>query len=61
MAISLNPKFSSAYNNRGILRQKLDDFLGSVEDFTEAIKINHNLAQLCKNIFNLIIEEFSNN
>jgi tetratricopeptide (TPR) repeat protein len=40
-AITINPKFSEAYNNRGILKKdKLNDIKGALADYNQAITIN---------------------
>ncbi|MBX9256677.1 serine protease [Desmonostoc muscorum CCALA 125] len=39
-AISLNPKYLNAYNNRGLARYNLGDFQGAIDDFNQALKIN---------------------
>ena len=39
-AISLDPKFANAYNNRGMAYYKKNDFNRAIADFSEAIKLN---------------------
>ena len=43
-AIELNPNFSEAYNNRGILKEDSGDEVGAMMDFNMAIKKSPNLA-----------------
>ena len=42
-AIELSPR-AAFYNNRGIVRSELGDKPGAIDDYTQAIKINPNLA-----------------
>ena len=37
-AISLNPKYFDAYNNRGNTKNKLKDYQGALEDFDKSIE-----------------------
>ncbi|WP_392533555.1 tetratricopeptide repeat protein [Nostoc sp. C117] len=39
-AISLNPKYLDAYNNRGLARYNLGDFQGAIDDYNQSLKIN---------------------
>jgi tetratricopeptide (TPR) repeat protein len=39
-AISLNPKYSAAYNNRGNLKDDLNDPQGALADYDQAISLN---------------------
>jgi tetratricopeptide (TPR) repeat protein len=39
-AITINPKFSEAYNNRANLKDKLNDIQGALADYNQAITIN---------------------
>ncbi|BAT51540.1 Tetratricopeptide TPR_2 repeat protein [Nostoc sp. NIES-3756] len=43
-AISLNPKYTEAYYNRGNARSKLKDLQGAIADYNLAIKNNPNFA-----------------
>lgn len=43
-AIELNPNFSEAYNNRGILKEDSGDEVGAMMDFNMAIEKSPNLA-----------------
>ncbi|MBO1062429.1 MAG: serine protease, partial [Aphanizomenon flos-aquae CP01] len=47
-AIELSPR-AAFYNNRGIVRDELGDKQGAIDDYTQAIKINPNLAQAYNN------------
>jgi tetratricopeptide (TPR) repeat protein len=38
-AISINPKYAEAYYNRGVLKNKLNDRPGAINDYREAAKI----------------------
>jgi tetratricopeptide (TPR) repeat protein/V8-like Glu-specific endopeptidase len=40
LAISLNPKYSAAYNNRGNLKGDLNDPQGALADYDQAISLN---------------------
>nr|WP_300004904.1 tetratricopeptide repeat protein [Anabaena sp. AL09] len=42
--IKINPNDANAYNNRGLVRYKLGDKPGAIDDFNLAIKINPNDA-----------------
>ena len=48
-AIELNPKYSDAYNNRGILKQELGDKEGAMQDYNKAIELNPNDSELYYN------------
>ena len=39
-AISVNPQFSLAYNNRGLAKQNKGDLDGAIADYTQAISID---------------------
>jgi tetratricopeptide (TPR) repeat protein len=39
-AISINPKYSAAYNNRGNLKDDLNDTQGALVDYNQAISLN---------------------
>jgi tetratricopeptide (TPR) repeat protein len=43
-AIKINPKMSTALNNRGIVKAKLKDYRGAILDFTKTIGLNYNLS-----------------
>ena len=43
-AIELNPNFSEAYSNRGVLKKKSVDEVGAMMDFNMAIEKSPNLA-----------------
>lgn len=38
-AISLNPEFAKAYNNRGVVKMRLDQFEDAIKDYNEAIRL----------------------
>ena len=40
LAISINPSFALAFNNRGILRDEYKNPIGAIEDYNEAIVLN---------------------
>ena len=40
--IQKDPEYWQAYHNRGLSKQKLKDFEGSIIDFTKAIELNLN-------------------
>jgi tetratricopeptide (TPR) repeat protein len=44
-AIEADPKFVKAYLNRGIVRQKKDDYDGAVADFTKVIELDPTILQ----------------
>lgn len=44
-AIELNPRFTSAYNNRGISKIKLNRLQGAIADFDQSMKLNSTLAE----------------
>lgn len=48
-AINLNPKFASAYNNRGIIKYKNKDFVGAINDYNSAILIDDKLYEFYYN------------
>ncbi len=43
-AICLNPNYTAAYNERGIVRDDLGDNNGAIEDYNQALRINPNYA-----------------
>jgi tetratricopeptide (TPR) repeat protein len=43
-AITLNPKYTYAYNNRGVAKDDLKDYQGAIEDYNKAINIDPNYA-----------------
>ena len=43
-AIELNPKYTYAYNNRGLAKVNLKDYRGAIQDYNKAIEINPNYA-----------------
>ena len=55
-AIEILPDFSKAYNNRGILKAKTNDYEGALQDFNTAIEKNPNLANAYYNRGNLKIK-----
>ena len=40
IAISLNPNFANAFNNRGLSKLNLEDYNGAISDFNQAIDLN---------------------
>jgi Trypsin-like peptidase domain/TPR repeat/Tetratricopeptide repeat len=49
-AISLNPKFSNAYNNRAVLKYtKLNDIQGALTDYNQAISLNPKFSNAYNN------------
>jgi tetratricopeptide (TPR) repeat protein len=44
LCIQINPNFASAYNNRGEVKQHLDNFKDAIADFTKAIQIDPSYA-----------------
>ncbi|MER3494548.1 MAG: hypothetical protein C4323_21195 [Mastigocladus sp. ERB_26_2] len=48
-AIQINPNDAFYYNNRAIVRDKLNDNEGSIKDINRAIQINPNNALFYKN------------
>jgi tetratricopeptide (TPR) repeat protein len=49
-AISLNPKFFEAYNNRGILKYtNLNDYQGALADYNQAISLNPQKSEAYNN------------
>ena len=60
-AITLNPQFAKAYNNRGNLKyEQLDDIKGALSDFDRAIALNPQYAVAYNNRGNLKNERFNN-
>ena len=49
-AIRLNPGFTLAYNNRGIVRGTLKDFNGALKDFSKAIELRPDYADAWYNL-----------
>ncbi len=49
-AIALNPRYASAFNNRGNARCDLGDSVGAERDFKMAIKLNPNFASPWNNL-----------
>lgn len=47
-AIDLNPSFLDGYINRGLVKNELQDYEGSIEDYNKAIELDPNCA-LCFN------------
>ncbi len=54
-AIFVNPQYPDAFNNRGILREKLSDTTGALQDYQEALQLQpshenalHNLTYLAR-------------
>lgn len=45
MAIKINPNYTSAYFNRGILKKSLGDITGAIKDFSSAISIDNKKAK----------------
>ena len=43
-ALALNAKFLDAYINRGLVKNELQDYEGSIEDYNEAIKLDPKCA-----------------
>lgn len=48
-AISLNPGFVEAYNNRGILRRQMGDLKGALADYDSALQLNPKYATVYNN------------
>jgi tetratricopeptide (TPR) repeat protein len=48
-AIKLDPNYTDAYYNRGLVRSELGDKQGAITDFNQAIKINPNGAEVYLN------------
>jgi tetratricopeptide (TPR) repeat protein len=42
-AIELNPKYNSAYGNRGIAKARLGDHIGAIKDFDKAIELKNEI------------------
>ena len=49
LAITLNPKYTIAYNNRGIVKGILNDFQGAKADFNKAIELKADYADAVYN------------
>jgi tetratricopeptide (TPR) repeat protein len=41
-AITLDPDYLYAYNNRGVVREEIGDYRGATEDYNKASKLNLN-------------------
>ena len=39
-AIEINPQSASAYYNRGVFKDNLEDYQGAIADYTKAIEID---------------------
>lgn len=48
-AIALDPEYDESYNNRGLAKTYLYDFIGAFNDFTKAIELNPKLGQVYMN------------
>jgi len=48
-AIDIKPDFSEAYNNRGLLKKKINDQEGALQDYNKAIELNPNNADTYNN------------
>lgn len=55
-AIELNPNDADYFNNRGVVKQDLEDIIGAINDYTKAIELNpndglaYNNREFCKQI-----------
>ena len=52
-AIDIKPDFSEAYNNRGLLKKKINDQEGALQDYNKAIVLAPNDADAYNNRGNL--------
>ena len=43
--LSKHPTYAKAFNNRGLLKAKMEDFEGAIKDYTRAIQIDPELIQ----------------
>ncbi len=41
-AIEINPNFTDAYHDRGLAKDKLQDYSGAIQDYNKAIELNPN-------------------
>ena len=48
-AISLNPVYAEAYNNRGVVKKNLSQYDAALEDYDQAIRLNPNLTEAYNN------------
>ena len=48
-AIDIKPDFSEAYNNRGLLKEKINDQEGALQDYNKAIELDPNNADVYYN------------
>ena len=48
-AIEINPNFTEAYYNKGVLKEKSDDTKGALENYNKAIEINPQYADAYHN------------
>lgn len=47
--LTINPNFTEAYLNRGVLRENSGDLPGALRDYSEAIRVNPKLAEAYNN------------
>ena len=60
-AIELNPLFAEAYNNRGYVKERIDEKESALEDYNKAIELDPNLAEAYNNRGNVKSDLNDNN